>query len=240
MTPTTTTTPAPAPAPARAIDVELGARIRRLRRAAGFSLDDLAARTGISKPYLSLIEGKGHVPAYEKLRRLEHALGVAGGQLVVAAFVETAPPEVRALLDKRRGGGGVAGRSRSAKGIPLLYRLPVGGFTDTEHPRRAADEHLVIPGVADADAYAVRISGDEMAPDYRDGDVVIFSPAAHVGNGDDALVRFADGRCRFARVFYGQDAAVRLQPVNVRHAPAVALRRELAGLVRAVLVKRRG
>ena len=45
----------------------------RQRRRLGFTLDDLAGRTGISKPYLSLIE-TGRVPnppSDEKLRRLE-------------------------------------------------------------------------------------------------------------------------------------------------------------------------
>src|SRR5690349_5136918 len=37
----------------------LGPKIRRQRRRMGFTLDDLAGRTGISKPYLSLIETKG-------------------------------------------------------------------------------------------------------------------------------------------------------------------------------------
>ena len=39
----------------------LGVKLRRQRRRMGYSLDELAERTGISKPYLSLIE-TGRVP----------------------------------------------------------------------------------------------------------------------------------------------------------------------------------
>ena len=55
----------------------LGTKIRRIRRRLGLTLDELAAKTAISKPYLSLIE-TGRVPnppSDEKLRRLEQALG---------------------------------------------------------------------------------------------------------------------------------------------------------------------
>jgi transcriptional regulator with XRE-family HTH domain len=34
----------------------MGAKMRRRRRQFGLTLDELATRTGISKPYLSLIE----------------------------------------------------------------------------------------------------------------------------------------------------------------------------------------
>src|SRR4051794_38666782 len=55
----------------------LGPKIRKQRRRLGLPLDELAGRTSISKPYLSLIE-TGRVtnpPSDEKLRRLEQALG---------------------------------------------------------------------------------------------------------------------------------------------------------------------
>ena len=49
----------------------IGPKLRRQRRRLGLTLDDLAGRTSISKPYLSLIE-TGRVtnpPSDEKLRR---------------------------------------------------------------------------------------------------------------------------------------------------------------------------
>lgn len=78
----------------------MGVRIRRLRRRMGLTLDELAARTNISKPYLSLIE-TGRVPnppSDEKLTRLEQTLGFKPGELVSEAHLHRTPSDVRAML----------------------------------------------------------------------------------------------------------------------------------------------
>src|SRR6266550_4517603 len=80
----------------------LGPKLRRQRRRLGFTLDDLAGRTGISKPYLSLIE-TGRVatpPSDEKLRRLEEALGFTAGELLTQAHLQRTPRDVRAVLQR--------------------------------------------------------------------------------------------------------------------------------------------
>src|SRR3954463_10061661 len=80
----------------------LGPKLRRQRRRLGLTLDELAGRTGISKPYLSLIE-TGRVPnppSDEKLRRLEQTLGFASNELVTQAHLQRTPRDVRAMLQK--------------------------------------------------------------------------------------------------------------------------------------------
>jgi len=80
----------------------LGAKLRRQRRKLGLTLDELATRTGISKPYLSLIE-TGRVinpPSDEKLGWLEQALAFAPGELVSQAHLQRTPSDVRAVLQK--------------------------------------------------------------------------------------------------------------------------------------------
>src|SRR5205823_13518050 len=80
----------------------LGPKIRKQRRRLGLTLDELAGRTSISKPYLSLIE-TGRVtnpPSDEKLRRLEQSLGFNTGELVRQAHIQRTPRDVRAMLTK--------------------------------------------------------------------------------------------------------------------------------------------
>ena len=80
----------------------LGPKLRRQRRRLGLTLDELAGRTGISKPYLSLIE-TGRVPnppSDEKLRRLEQSLGFTPGELVTQAHLQRTPRDVRAVLTR--------------------------------------------------------------------------------------------------------------------------------------------
>src|SRR5207253_9928628 len=80
----------------------LGTKLRSYRRRMGLTLDELAGRTGISKPYLSLIE-TGRVPnppSDEKLRRLEQTLGFTSGQLLTQAHLQRTPRDVRAVLTR--------------------------------------------------------------------------------------------------------------------------------------------
>ena len=86
----------------------LGPKLRRQRRRLGLTLDELAGRTGISKPYLSLIE-TGRVPnppSDEKLRRLEQTLGFTPGELITQAHLHRTPRDVRVVLQRLMQGQG--------------------------------------------------------------------------------------------------------------------------------------
>ncbi len=68
----------------------------------GFHPDDLAAKTQISKPYLSLIE-TGRVPnppSDEKLRKLEDILGFTSSELLSQAHLQRTPRDIRNVLQK--------------------------------------------------------------------------------------------------------------------------------------------
>jgi phage repressor protein C with HTH and peptisase S24 domain len=77
-----------------------------------------------------------------------------------------------------------------------------------------------------------------MVPKYREGDIVIFSPAVPPRDGDDCFVRFADGNTTFKRVFFEKDdqgrSALRLQPRNERYRPQIVPSEQVAGLYRAI------
>ncbi|MGB7160422.1 MAG: helix-turn-helix transcriptional regulator [Tepidisphaeraceae bacterium] len=102
----------------------LGPKLRRQRRRLGLTLDELAGRTGISKPYLSLIE-TGRVPnppSDEKLKRLEQSLGFQTGELLTQAHLHRTPHDVRVMLARLLEGRGARGEGQveakaSASGI---------------------------------------------------------------------------------------------------------------------------
>src|SRR5947208_2444065 len=96
----------------------MGPKLRRQRRRLGLTLDELAGRTGISKPYLSLIE-TGRVPnppSDEKLRRLEQALGFGMGELISQAHLQRTPRDVRAMLQKLMAGQAAVNGEKAAAG----------------------------------------------------------------------------------------------------------------------------
>lgn len=98
------------------MDIEpMGVKLRRQRRRLGLTLDDLAGRTGISKPYLSLIE-TGRVPnppSDEKLTKLEQTLGFKTGELLTQAHLHRTPRDVRAMLSKLLADGAAANEANA-------------------------------------------------------------------------------------------------------------------------------
>jgi phage repressor protein C with HTH and peptisase S24 domain len=129
--------------------------------------------------------------------------------------------------------------------VPLINRVSAGypaGFTDLGFPARVADEYVRCPDLHDPDAFAARVVGDSMEPAYREGDIVIFSPARAIADGDDCYARLAeDDESTFKRVYFereGEAEMIRLQPINSRYAPRRLPREAVAGLYRAVKVMR--
>lgn len=268
----------------------LGPKIRKQRRRLGLTLDDLAGRTGISKPYLSLIETARvpNPPSDEKLRRLEQTLGFTPGELISQAHLHRTPRDVRVMLTKLMQGAGMNGEGtktavaspplraavpdapssapvnlddaylsgvlqelvdRSAgnvetittNAVPVINRVSAGypkDFTDLSYPRGVADDYVGCPDVHDKDAFAARVAGDSMTPKYREGEIVIFSPAAATRNGDDCFVRFDNGHTTFKRVFFESDdrgaSVLRLQPRNEKYRAQTVPATDVTGLYKAV------
>ena len=79
---------------------EFGAMIRGLRHTRSMTLDQLAAATGISKPYLSNIETArlSGPPSPELLSRLETGLGAQSGTLLRLADWLRTPDSIRLLM----------------------------------------------------------------------------------------------------------------------------------------------
>ncbi len=122
--------------------------------------------------------------------------------------------------------------------VPLINKVAAGypsEFTDLDYPARVADEYVAVPDVFDAQAFAARVVGRSMDPDYREGDVIVFSPAKAPSEGDDCFARLLpDHHTTFKRVFFEADGRVRLQPLNPAFAPQVVEPDAIAGLYPAV------
>ncbi|MEM9374186.1 MAG: S24 family peptidase, partial [Planctomycetota bacterium] len=96
----------------------------------------------------------------------------------------------------------------------------------------------------DPDAFAARVIGDSMSPDYREGDIVVFSPALQVCDGMDCFVRLEpDHESTFKRIYFEQppsgEELIRIQPINNRYPSTTVPRDRVAGLYAGVSVIRR-
>ncbi len=143
-------------------------------------------------------------------------------------------------------GGDSGGADMLPMEVPLINKVPAGrpaGFTDLGYPARVADEYVRSPNLSDPDAFAAKVVGDSMEPNFHEGDIVVFSPAREVSDGMDCFVRFEHkDESTFKRVYFQKDESgremIRVQPINNRYAPMIVPREEIAGLYAGVSVTR--
>jgi phage repressor protein C with HTH and peptisase S24 domain len=153
---------------------------------------------------------------------------------------KTKTVQVSKLLAKTKVKVDRAGPIISAgRAIPVINKVSAGyptDFNDLDYPVGVADDYVRCPDLHDPNAFAVRVVGDSMEPRFRQGDIVIFSPAADVHNGDDCFVRFATPHeTTFKRVFFEPDNKVRLQPRNEKYSPTIIDGKRINGIYRALV-----
>jgi repressor LexA len=240
--------------------MELGHKIRERRKKAGLTLGKLSSLAGCSKAYLSKIEtGKPGVPAEQLLSKLENILGFETGALIKIACIERLPKDLRKDIElckqeNLRLKSMLKSLSSSIEGnqsqffgdalsnlegfVPVINCVSAGypaDFDDLGYPVGVADDYIKCPDLSDPNAFAVRIVGDSMLPDYAEGDIVVFSPSRAVDNGDDCFVRFSHPHeTTFKRVYFQPEGNVMLQPRNRQYPPFVVEQDRINGIYKAV------
>lgn len=133
--------------------LQLGPTIRRRRQAAGLSLRELGARSGLAASTLSKIENSQISPTYDSLLRLVDGLGLDLAQLFDPTSVD--PAHGRRVVTRR--GGGVHYRTPhydfevlcaevlGKRFVPFLATLTARSVTDFgQLPRHEGEEFVFV------------------------------------------------------------------------------------------------
>ena len=179
--------------------------IDRLAARAGLSASGLAgARDSIRPPSTNpkriTPQGRARWPSTESIAK---ALAATGTPIDV--FVE--------LINS---GGGPATRA-----VPLLGFAEAGAggyFDDGGFPVGEGWDEIAFPAVSDEHAYALEVSGQSMEPAYRDGDVILVSPAAPIRRGDRVVVRTKGGEVMAKELKRRTAKSIELRSLNAEHA----------------------
>ncbi len=103
---------------------------------------------------------------------------------------------------------------------PLIGLAQAGGegyFDDGGYPVGGSWDEISLPDIGDPNAYALEISGESMEPVFRDGDVVIVSPAAPVRRGDRVVVRTQKGEVMAKELRRQSAKRIELASLNPAH-----------------------
>ncbi len=177
----------------------------------GLSASGLARRAGLDPTAFNPSkrvgpDGRARWPSTESVAKVLAATGTAVENF--ASLVSGQAPS------------GVRNRLGAGRRIPLIGLAQAGGegfFDDGGFPVGGSWDEISIPDIADPNAYALEISGDSMEPVFRDGDVVIVSPAAPVRRGDRVVVRTRHGEVMAKELVRQSAKRVELQSLNPAH-----------------------
>ncbi len=136
------------------------------------------------------------------------------------------------------GGGGFEQKwhSEPTPSVPLvgLAQAGAGGFFDAGgFPVGQGWDQVPFPGNGyEAGTYALEVSGDSMLPAYRDGDILIVSPAEQLRRGDRVVVRTLEGEVT-AKILHRKTAtSIELHSLNPEHTPRTLKHSEIDWIAR--------
>jgi phage repressor protein C with HTH and peptisase S24 domain len=179
--------------------------IDRLAARAGLSASGLARRAGLdpttfNKSKRITTEGRARWPSTESIAK---ALAATGTPLDI--FVK--------LINSDCGPA-----TRAVRLIGFAEAGAGGYFDDGGLPVGEGWDEIAFPAVSDEHAYALEVSGQSMEPAYRDGDVVLVSPAAPIRRGNRVVVRTRSGEVMTKELKRRTAKSIELRSLSSHHA----------------------
>lgn len=178
----------------------------------GLSASGLARRAGLDPTAFNPSkrigpDGRARWPSTESVAKVLAATGAG-----IEAFAALVSGQA-ALPSNSRG-------PRPSRRVPLIGLAQAGGegfFDDGGFPVGGSWDEISLPEIADPNAYALEISGDSMEPVFRDGDVVIVSPAAPIRRGDRVVIRTRLGEVMAKELKRQSAKRIELASLNPAH-----------------------
>lgn len=193
----------------------------------GLSASGLARRAGLDPTTFNpskrcMSDGRARWPSTESLSKVLDATNTNLSDFTALVTGE------RALTSSR---------IAQARRIPLVGLAQAGGdgfFDDGGYPVGGGWDEVTLPEVGDPHAYALEISGDLMEPVFRDGDMVIVSPAAPIRRGDRVVVRTITDEVMAKQLARRSARRVELKSLNPLHPDRSFLLSDIAWMHRII------
>ncbi len=173
---------------------EYGLSASRLARSAGLG------PTTFNKSKRVTLEAKNRWPSTESVAKVLTATGAT-----LNVFVSCV------------GEGAAAGVYRNIPLIDFAQAGSFGFFDNAGYPTGEGWGEIPSPDLAEPHAYALEVSGDSMAPVFRDGDIAIVSPVASIRCGNRVVVKAKEGEVLTKILLYQTASQIELQSLNPLH-----------------------
>jgi phage repressor protein C with HTH and peptisase S24 domain len=183
---------------------QIWSALDRLAERAGFSPSGLARKSGLdpttfNKSKRITADGRERWPSTESV-----AKALAATNSSIDSFAKLTGDDASAMQTVPLLGFAQAGASSHFDG----GGLPAGKGWD----------EMALPSVEDEHAFALEISGDRLRPAYRDGDIIVVSPATAIRRGDRVVVKTSAGEVMVKELKRRTTRTLELQSLNPAHA----------------------
>jgi phage repressor protein C with HTH and peptisase S24 domain len=194
------------------------------------ALDRLAGRAGLSPSGLAKRSGLDPT-TFNKSKRVtsggrERWPSTESVAKALAATNSSIDSFVQLIGDRGRG-----------PSVPLLKLAQAGSdghFDDRGHPSGKDWDEAELPSASEEHSFALEISGDQWRPAYRDGDVIVVSPAMPIRRGDRIVVKTNGGEVMVKELKRRTAKALELQSLNSAQADRTLSASEVAWIARIV------
>ena len=194
--------------------------IDRLAAKYGLSASGLARRAGLDPTAFNpskriTREGRPRWPSTESLSKV---LAVTGESFSGFVTLTGAPGS---NLDQQPAGTRITAKNGTPTGtgraLPIVAfsRVADGDCFDNQGRPQGSAWGRTTPNLAtaDADSYAIEINGRDFDSVYRDGDVIVISPAAEIRRGDRVLVGTAGAGVQIRRLGRRDTDGIYVEPL---------------------------
>jgi phage repressor protein C with HTH and peptisase S24 domain len=184
------------------------------------AMDTLAAEAGMSPSGLAKRAGLDPTTFNRSKRTMPDGRPRWPSTESLAKALNAAETDLENFAHLVAGGRAISSRPGPARRIPLIGMAQAGGdgyFSDGGYPAGAGWDEVGLPEIADANAYALEISGESMEPVFRDGDMIVVSPEASIRRGDRVVVRTQRGEVMAKLLARRSARRIELRSFNPEH-----------------------
>lgn len=184
--------------------MSLGERVKTARLRKGLNQSELARATGIKPQSIQYLEG-GSAGGSRHLPQIAAATGV-NVKWLSEGVGPMEPSNVSPAPDV-------------GERVPLISWVQAGSWMEIADHYAPGDgeDFIPCPGSVGPHAFALRVSGDSMEPEFTAGDLIIVDPDKQALNGSYVVVRLEESEEATFKQFVIDAGRKYLKPLNPRY-----------------------
>ena len=195
-------------------------KLKDIRQKRNLTITELAEKIHVSPAAISQYESQKRQPTLDIVKELADVLGTTTDNLMGRESSNVEPININKNLVK----------------IPIYGKIPAGV------PMEMVDESYVDDYIemdskqlrGSSTYFGLKVKGNSMFPEFRNGDIVIFRQQSHCENGDFCAVSINHTECTFKKVLK-KESGITLMPLNPDYDPMFFTKKEIINLPITIL-----